>query len=226
MKSEQEQIKLRYQERDSKEIRPLTLKEAMFKYNLTCERERIYFKRISGHFGDQISRIKFLEIGAGFGYNLHFMKRMGIPGSNIWANDLMENRLEVLERSFPEINIIPGDALTIKEDQMFNLILFSTVFSSILNSGLRRDLASKALKLLEEDGVIIIYDFIYNNPRNQDVKCLKKREIKDLFKDAGKIEFRAATLAPPIGRKAGNTYNIINSIFPFLRTHVISLIYK
>lgn len=150
-------------------------REALFKYYLTCERERIYFKKISEHFRDKISNIKFLEIGAGYGYNLYFFARSGIPWSNIWANELLDNRLEILEKSFPSIGIIPGDALEIKEKPKYDLILISTVLTSVLDQDLRNSISEKAYSLLDNGGMIIIYDFIYNNPENQDVRKISRK---------------------------------------------------
>jgi hypothetical protein len=73
---------------------------------------------------------------------------------------------------------------------------------------------------------MIWYDFKYNNPNNLDVKGVGKTEIKKFFPKAKKIIFHNVTLAPPIGRRVGKMYNLINFLFPFLRTHVIAEIYK
>ncbi|MFO7891116.1 MAG: class I SAM-dependent methyltransferase [bacterium] len=225
-KTEQENIRVRYLKRDSGQASKCSYKEALYSFNLTCERERIYQKKILKHFRDKVSEIRFLEIGAGFGYNLHFIARMGIPWANIWANELLDNRIKALEQSFPTINIIPGDALDINENLKFDLILISTVYTSILNNELRRNISEKALNLLENGGMILLYDFIYDNPGNKDVKSIKKKDIKSLFNEAAGIEFSSTTLAPPIGRRIGNSYNIINNLFPFLRSHLIASIYK
>lgn len=80
--------------------------------------------------------------------------------------------------------------------------------------------------MAKENGLILWYDFKYNNPSNKDVKGVNKREIKELFPDAKKIIFHNVTLAPPIGRRVGKFYNLVNLLFPFLRTHIIAEIYK
>ena len=77
-------------------------------------------------------------------------------------------------------------------------------------------------------GGVILYDFIYNNPSNQDVKGVNVKKIKTLFPD-GRLNTWRITLAPPISRLVTrlhpNMYNAFN-IFPILRTHVLCWIQK
>jgi hypothetical protein len=80
--------------------------------------------------------------------------------------------------------------------------------------------------MTKKDGLILWYDFKYNNPKNKDVKGIGKNKIRELFKQAKTIEFHNVTLAPPIGRKVKRFYNLVNFLFPFLRTHVIAVIKK
>jgi len=70
------------------------------------------------------------------------------------------------------------------------------------------------------------YDFLYDNPFNKDVRGIPVREIKRLFPLASGIDIYPVTLAPPLGRIIGGLYPFVNRIFPFLRTHVVAVIYK
>ena len=54
---------------------------------------------------------------------------------------------------------------------------------------------------MKPDGIILWYDFIYNNPSNPDVKRVSKKEIINLFSGVDNIQFYKVTLAPPIGPK-------------------------
>ena len=82
------------------------------------------------------------------------------------------------------------------------------------------------LKLVKPNGIILWYDFVYDNPNNKDVKGVSKQEIRQLFAKASKITIKKVTLAPPIGRRVGNLYGILNGLFPFLRSHVVAVIEK
>jgi hypothetical protein len=64
---------------------------------------------------------------------------------------------------------------------------------------MKRNIAKEMLRVLKNDGIILWYDFIYNNPKNPDVKGIGKKEIISLFPNC-KFDFNKITLAPPIAR--------------------------
>ena len=218
---ETEEIEKRYQKREK---RPLTPLEKMFSDFMVKERESVFEKFISARF-NHIRDLSVLEIGAGAGMNIPFFLRLGISSKAIFANELIEERVNELKAGYPFIRVYAGDAMKIPEDRKYSVVFQSTVFSSVLDDAFRRALADKMWRLTEPGGMILWYDFIYNNPRNPDVRKVTVREIRDLFKDARGIRFRKVTLAPPIGRRAGRLYPVLN-LFPFLRTHVAAAIFK
>ncbi len=67
------------------------------------------------------------------------------------------------------------------EDESFDIVVQFTVFTSILKKGIKKDIAKQILRALKKEGIIIWYDFSYNNPRNPDVIGIKKKEIVNLF---------------------------------------------
>jgi len=154
------------------------------------------------------------------------IKRFGFEWSNIYANELLDDRVAILNKNIPNANIYSGDALALKFENSFDVVFQSTVFTSILDFDFKKRLSQKMWNMTKENGLILWYDFKYNNPSNKDVKGVNKREIMELFPDAKKIIFHNVTLAPPIGRRVGKFYNLVNLLFPFLRTHIIAEIYK
>ena len=84
------------------------------------------------------------------------------------------------------------------------------------------------MSLLQKDGYILWYDFIYSNPKNKSVRGVSKSRIKELFPNA-EITFKKVTLAPPIGRalvrRAPFLSQVLN-LFPILKTHTFALIKK
>ncbi|MBA4853953.1 methyltransferase domain-containing protein [Emticicia sp. BO119] len=219
--SEVLKIKLRYDKRKGKNHDT----NWIFSFFIQSEREFIYTK-IVRKFTSQLSKIKIIEIGAGTGSNLLFFHRMGIPFTNIYANELLEDRGAVLKKNLPIPNIYIGDACELNYNEEFDIVFQSTVFTSILDDEFKKKLADTMWEMVKTTGIILWYDFKYNNPNNLDVKGIGKKEIKMLFPLAKDIEFYNVTLAPPIGRRIGKLYNILNFFLPFLRTHLIAVIKK
>lgn len=224
MNNEIKEIRARYERRSLKSKSSRNDKNWLFSYFVQVEREMFYSEIIKKR--TIINDIKLIEIGAGAGGNLLFFHRLGIPFSNIYANELLEDRSEVLKRKMPLINIHIGDACELKYNEEFDIVFQSTVFTSILDKDFKQKIANKMWEMTKQDGVVLWYDFKYNNPNNKDVKGIDKKEIKELFPLAKEIDFYPVTLAPPIGRRVGKFYNVINFFFPFLRTHLIAVIKK
>ena len=222
--SETERIKKNYEDYKSN---PIVAKNATFtEYinQVTKEREKLYKNIILSNFRKP-NELELLEVGAGAGANLSFFKNLGIIDENIYANELLEDRVIELKNNFPTIHTLPGDALQLKFENKFDIVFQSTVFTSILDADLKKQFADKLWKMTKPNGIILWYDFMYDNPKNKSVKGINKSEIKLLFNDSKNIEFFKVTLAPPIGRKFQNMYSFLNS-FSFLRTHVIAVIHK
>lgn len=196
---------------------------SLFSSFIVKERELIYEREILKHF-QTIKDLRVLEIGAGGGGNIDFFKKIGIEAKHIYANELLKERINHLRVNHPDIHIIEGDACDMEETIKYDIVFQSTVFTSILDSKFKEKLAKKMIGLVNENGIILWYDFIYDNPSNKDVKGISKREIHQLFKDCKSFNFISVTLAPPIGRRIGRLYSIINILFPFLRTHTIAII--
>ena len=221
---ETDRIKKRYQARlDDDRVRK-NLDNKVYNRYIINEREKIYEKIIRSKFKD-LSDLKFIEIGAGEGYNLPFFHELGIPWENIHANELIPERVQTLKSKFQAASIYDGDASELRFDSNFDIVFQSTVFTSILDDALRIKLARKMFRMARDGGLILWYDFAYNNPSNKDVKKVTKSELVRLFPGASNFIFYPVTLAPPIGRLIGNLYPFFNTI-TFLRTHIICAITK
>lgn len=221
---ETDKIKERYERRKSSDDVKRQNQSLHYNRYVLNEREELYERLLRQKFPD-LSSIRLLEIGAGGGTNIHFFKKIGLKPENIFANELLPERVESLKQIIPHANIFPGDALGLQEENKFDVVFQSTVFTSILDLEFRKKLAAKMVNLTRNGGIILWYDFIFDNPRNSDVKGVPKSEVRELFK--GKhIDFYAVTLAPPVGRRIGRLYPLVNKIFPFLRSHVVAVISK
>ncbi|MCU0360940.1 MAG: class I SAM-dependent methyltransferase [Bacteroidia bacterium] len=165
-----------------------------------------------------------LELGAGHGGNIPMLLMCGFLKENIHLNELLPERIKVIKDNFAEYSLYEGDFLELEFKQKYDYVFQSTVFSSVLDNQTRKTLADKMWDLLKPGGYIVWYDFVYNNPNNNQVRKVTAKEVKSLFPGALRTEFHKITLAPPIGRRVGKLYSLFN--LPFLRTHILALLQK
>lgn len=194
------------------------------------EKERSIIKWIVNEKISPINSKKLLEIGCGNGTNLLFFMKIGFSPENIVANELIEQRAASARKLLPEsTKIISGNAIDLQlPAEEFDIVFQSTVFSSILNLNSQKKLAKVIWKVAKPSGGVLWYDFIYDNPRNKNVKGITLKKIRELFPE-GKIKYWRITLAPPISRIVTkihpSLYNLFN-VLPLLRTHVLCWIEK
>ncbi len=186
------------------------------------ERQALY-ARILRSGWPSLDDVSLLEIGAGSGDNLRYFRELGMAPANLVANELLPERVETLRSRFPDVEVHPGNALELDFDGRFDVVFQSMVFTSILDAQFRKDLAAAILRWLKPGGICLWYDFVYDNPRNPDVRGIPTRELTTLFSDASSIETHKVTLAPPIGRRVPWLYTPLNAV-PWLRTHVVAVI--
>jgi ubiquinone/menaquinone biosynthesis C-methylase UbiE len=224
---EQERIEQAYARRDS---------HSRYRYSdpshllLVQERETKLLEALAntGRFSFESSTI--LEVGCGTGAWLRDFVRWGARPENIWGVDLLPGRIAEARELCPAGVTLQGQDATSLEvpDASFDLVLQSTVFSSILNSNMKRRLAQEMLRVLRPEGLIVWYDFHVNNPWNPDVRGVGKAEIKDLFPGCD-ISLQKLTLAPPIGRRVApvstSLYRALSCIRP-LCSHYLGIISK
>lgn len=222
MIDEVDKIKERYEKRL---VDPTVAKQGRSEayIQLSTKEKEAHFKKIITQNFPDLSSIKVLEIGAGTGLNIDFFKKIGLKSHQIFANELIDERVEILRSRHPDITIIPGDATQLSTVQwgQFDVVFQSTVFTSILDDAFKQILAKKMVDMIHPNGIILWYDFIYNNPKNPDVKGVSTSEVQNLFPNF-LFQFKKITLAPPIGRRVGAWYSLFN-FFSVLRTHVVGV---
>jgi SAM-dependent methyltransferase len=170
-----------------------------------------------------------LEIGPGSSGWLSDLIGWGVRERHLSAIDLDGRRINQARQLLPTADLRVGDAAHLPwNDGTFDLVIASTVFTSILDAQLRRDVAREIERVLAPGGALLWYDFSRNNPSNKHVRKVSRGEVRTLF--AGlKGELRSVTLAPPIARTIAPISWILATVLeaiPLLRTHLIGVLVK
>jgi len=170
---------------------------------------------------------KCLEVGCGAGGWLSEMRELGLPESRLHGIDLDPGRADRARSAFPQADIRVGDGVELPwPDDSFRLVIASTLFTSVLDSRVRQLIANEIQRVLSPSGALLWYDFAYNNPRNANVRGVKRSEIRRLFPMlTGRI--RSVTLFPPLARvlapKSESLVRLLEGI-PVLRTHLLAVL--
>src|SRR5438128_205522 len=194
------------------------------------ERERRLLTLLRQHGFTLLDTYKILEIGCGTGYWLREFIKWGARPENITGIDLLVDRVTEARYVCPEaVNIVYGNAAALAfPDATFDLVVQSTVFTSVLDASMKQQMASEMLRVVKDDGFILWYDYHVNNPWNQDVRGVKRREISQLFPGC-RIKLQRLTLVPPLVRLLA-PYSwlacYVLGKMPWLCTHYLGLISK
>ncbi len=172
-----------------------------------------------------LSAMDALEVGCGAGGNLLELLRLGFAPQRLCGIELLPERLAQARAVLPSsVSLLAGDACAAPiAPASRQLVLQSTVFSSLLDDAFQQRLAEAMWSWVAPGGGVLWYDMRYNNPRNPDVRGLPLRRIRALFPQA-QLVARRLTLAPPLARLACRLtpalYPWLNALLP-LRTHLL-----
>lgn len=173
---------------------------------------------------------RLLEVGCGSGDDLLYMIRLGFDPENVVGCELMSHRAAAARHRLPQAaEVIEGDATTLDlPSGSFDVVMQSTVFTSLLDQAFQKRLADRMWDLVRPGGGVLWFDFIYDNPRNPDVRGVPLSRVRELFPE-GVAVHRRLGLAPPIARRVTAVrpalYGVVNLV-PALRTHVLCWIAK
>ncbi len=194
------------------------------------ERQRELLRMLLRHGCTDLPRLCLTEVGCGAGGNLLELLRLGFAPQHLTGLELLPERHAQARHALPAATALwLGDALQAPvAPASQDLVLQSTVFSSLLDDAFQQQLAHTMWLWLKPGGAVIWYDFTVDNPRNADVRGVPLKRIRQLFPQA-RIETRRVTLAPPLGRTLCRVHPALWRVFnalPPLRTHVLAWIAK
>jgi ubiquinone/menaquinone biosynthesis C-methylase UbiE len=194
------------------------------------ERERGVLASLKRQGIGSLTTKNILEIGCGAGYWPREFIKWGAQPANISGIELLPDLVATAHQLCPgSVKIYCGNAAQLPfADATFDLVLQSTVFTSILDGSMKQQIAAEMLRVAKRDGLIFWYDFHANNPWNRDVRGIRRHEIHRLFPGC-QIQLRRLTLAPPLVRfLAPYSWMVCYLLgkIPWLCTHYLGVIQK
>ena len=170
-----------------------------------------------------------LEIGFGSRGWLTDLIRWGVPERNLHGIELYTPRANAARELLPSADLRTGDASRLPwENESFQIVVASTVFTSILDPSVREMVAREITRVLAPGGALLWYDFAVNNPRNPQVRKVGRAELRRLY-PALSGEIRSVTLAPPLARWIAPRSIALATLaetIPCLRTHLLAVLVK
>jgi SAM-dependent methyltransferase len=175
-----------------------------------------------------LGQTRVLDVGCGEGHLLRRFMEWGAAPARLAGIDVRPDAIERARMLCPVIDLRVGTGSELPwQDGSFDLVCQHTVFTSILDPAIRQAVALEMQRVLTTDGAVLWYDFMYDNPRNPDVRRVGKQEIASLF-PGFVLDLVRVTLAPPLARRIPGPllpvcYPLL-SAFPLLRTHYLGIL--
>lgn len=194
------------------------------------ERQRALLRGFAARGITDLGALRLTEVGCGSGGNLLELLRLGFAPQHLTGLELLPERMAQAQQVLPAAcTLWLGDATQAPlAPASQDLVLQSTVFSSLLDDGFQQRLADTLWSWLKPGGSVLWYDFTIDNPRNADVRGVPLRRVRTLFPQAT-ISAQRVTLAPPLARAVcrlhPGLYTLCNTL-PLLRTHLLAWLSK
>jgi len=172
---------------------------------------------------------RILEVGSGGGSELAWLQELGAAPNRLCGIDLLPDRVAQAQRTYPEIEFRQGNAERLEfPDSTFDLVLALTVFSSIFDESMARNVAREIARVMKPGGALFWYDVRYDSVSNPNVHAVRRSRVRALFGDlTGQLS--SITLAPPLARRLGPLTGLAYpalALIPPLRSHLIGLLRK
>lgn len=183
-----------------------------------------------------LSKCRILDVGCGRGDWLADFEMWGARRADLAGIDQDPVRARAAHARFaalrdesgvvdaPGADIRQGDASMLPwPDQSIDLVVQSTLFTSVLDAATREQIAAEMMRVLRPNGAILWYDFTYDNPANRAVRGVSLPEIRHLF-PGFHLRSTRITLAPPLARRIVPwSWHLAEALegLRFLNTHVL-----
>lgn len=169
---------------------------------------------------------RVVDVGCGAGGDLAHIAKL-LPGAELFGVDLSEARVEAARLAVPDATLWVQDGEVLPfPDRSVQVVLLSTVLSSILDLATRRRVAAEAYRVISDDGILLVYDIRLPSLANPNVRRIGKRQLRALL-PAARIRSHPITLLPPLARSIcriwPGLYQPLALVRP-LRGHYLSVV--
>jgi len=180
---------------------------------------------------------RILDVGCGAGRQLIEFETWGAQRADLAGVDADESRVRIARGRLTcgsatgatGADLRCGDAAALPwPDETFDIVHQSVVFTSLGSADVKRAVAMEMLRVLKPGGVVVWYDFLYDNPSNPTVKGVGAGEIRALFPTC-RVRLKRVTLAPPIARRLVPATWLLSTLLEALvvaNTHYLGIIQK
>jgi SAM-dependent methyltransferase len=192
-------------------------------------RSRTLAPLLAAALGTDLASARILDVGCGTGAFLRQLIAWGAEPSKLIGTEFQQDRLDHARRHTAEGVRWHLGGLDCAATGSIDLASAETVFSSILDGGLRRGLAAEMWRTVKPGGWCMVFDFRYDNPRNPNVRKVTQAELRQYW-PADQVHYRTLLLAPPIARRLARApylaTELLEALLPVLRSHFIFMARK
>lgn len=123
------------------------------------EHNRDILLKVLDYLKIDLTPLKVLDVGCGYGFWLRYMVEIGATPGNLTGIDLSSHRIKIAESTNPAIQWIPNENITLPfPSESFDLVVQALVFSSISDENTRRILAGEINRVTKSGGYIFWVD--------------------------------------------------------------------
>jgi ubiquinone/menaquinone biosynthesis C-methylase UbiE len=174
-----------------------------------------------------LSTLRVLDIGCGDGGDLAFFAEHGFEPRLIAGVDLLPEALALAREHLPEATFQEGNAARLPfDDGGFDVVLQTTVLSSIIDPDVRKAVALEAARVLRPGGLIVSYDMRSDTSGNEHLVAIDRRELERLFGEIGQMELSPLTLSLRIASRVPRQVGALLDRLPMLRSHYLVAVRK
>ncbi len=198
-------------------------------FDFMIERRWAHIRDALRRSGADLGSGRVLDIGAQRGDDCARLRQLGIDPGRIIALELLERYAREARRRHPWMMTVTGDALQLPfVSGSFSLVHQSTMLSSVLDPGRRRQVLREIDRILQPGGIFLSYDMRYRNPWNRQTRPLPASEIRRSL-PGWKLTIASLTGLPPLLRllaPVSLTACRIVEAMPWLRSHLLVMARK
>lgn len=178
---ELERIQQRYRERDaSPDLTGFWTLDNPVVLHLAQERERAVLRAFVKA-GLNLADSRLLDVGCGLGVEFPNYMRWGARVDAMVGVDLMHHRLVIARERYGVASAQASGAQLPFADGSFDVVCQNVVFSSIVDTHLRRSVASEMQRVLRSGGHVLWYDAARTRGRDRHFMPVPWHEVQALF---------------------------------------------